>query len=182
MVSRGWGGRVGTVPGCIVPTNPRLKPGVVCMVSLSCSAGARGGTDVPQNNNPRFQPGVRRTSGVRREVCRGAEEEWWGIPVPCRVPRAHAGTGVHKRKTPGFNRGFGSQSLIGRGCVLPPNALESYFSSIPPLAANAPAKTSEMMAISLIRMLSDGPDVSLKGSPTVSPTTAALCVSEPFPP
>lgn len=31
-------------------------------------------------------------------------------------------------------------------------------------------------------MFIEGPDVSLKGSPTVSPTTAALCVSEPFPP
>jgi len=30
------------------------------------------------------------------------------------------------------------------------------------------------MAISLIRMLRDGPEVSLRGSPTVSPTTAAL--------
>ena len=30
-------------------------------------------------------------------------------------------------------------------------------------------------------MFSDGPDVSLNGSPTVSPTTAALWASEPFP-
>ena len=29
-------------------------------------------------------------------------------------------------------------------------------------------------------MFNDGPDVSLKGSPTVSPTTADLCASEPF--
>ena len=36
--------------------------------------------------------------------------------------------------------------------------------------------------ISLIRMFSDGPAVSLKGSPTVSPTTAALWASEPLPP
>ena len=31
-------------------------------------------------------------------------------------------------------------------------------------------------------MLIDGPEVSLKGSPTVSPTTAALWQSEPLPP
>ena len=31
-------------------------------------------------------------------------------------------------------------------------------------------------------MFIDGPEVSLKGSPTVSPTTAAACVSEPLPP
>lgn len=31
-------------------------------------------------------------------------------------------------------------------------------------------------------MLSDGPDVSLSGSPMVSPITAALCGSDPFGP
>src|SRR3546814_17610602 len=33
-----------------------------------------------------------------------------------------------------------------------------------------------------MRMFMDGPEVSLNGSPTVSPTTAALCGSEPLPP
>ena len=33
-----------------------------------------------------------------------------------------------------------------------------------------------------MRMFRDGPEVSLKGSPTVSPTTAALWHSEPLPP
>ena len=37
------------------------------------------------------------------------------------------------------------------------------------------------MLINLMRMLSDGPAVSLSGSPTVSPMTAALCASEPLP-
>ncbi|MFS7981943.1 hypothetical protein Hanom_Chr10g00956981 [Helianthus anomalus] len=36
--------------------------------------------------------------------------------------------------------------------------------------------------MSLIRMFSDGPEVSFKGSPTVSPITAALCGSDPFGP
>ena len=36
--------------------------------------------------------------------------------------------------------------------------------------------------MSFNKILIEGPEVSLKGSPTVSPTTAALCVSEPFPP
>jgi len=36
------------------------------------------------------------------------------------------------------------------------------------------------MADSLMRMLMDGPDVSFNGSPTVSPTTAALWASEPL--
>lgn len=33
-----------------------------------------------------------------------------------------------------------------------------------------------------MRMFSDGPDVSLRGSPTVSPITAALWASDPFGP
>ncbi len=45
-----------------------------------------------------------------------------------------------------------------------------------------PANTTATILINLIRMFSDGPEVSLNGSPTVSPTTAALCASEPFPP
>merc|ERR1712195_69514 len=36
-------------------------------------------------------------------------------------------------------------------------------------------KTREVMAESLTRMLMEGPEVSLSGSPTVSPTTAAAC-------
>jgi hypothetical protein len=36
--------------------------------------------------------------------------------------------------------------------------------------------------ITVMRVFKDGPAVSLNGSPTVSPTTAALCASEPFPP
>ena len=49
-------------------------------------------------------------------------------------------------------------------------------------ATVSPAITIETIDISLMRMLSEGPDVSLKGSPTVSPTTVALWQSEPLPP
>ena len=45
-----------------------------------------------------------------------------------------------------------------------------------------PAITMATMLISLISMLRLGPDVSLNGSPTVSPTTVALCTSPPLPP
>jgi hypothetical protein len=38
-------------------------------------------------------------------------------------------------------------------------------------------KTREVIAESLIRILMAGPEVSLSGSPTVSPTTAATCNS-----
>ena len=40
----------------------------------------------------------------------------------------------------------------------------------------------EIVDKSLIKILIEGPEVSLKGSPTVSPTTAALCASDPLPP
>ena len=36
------------------------------------------------------------------------------------------------------------------------------------------------MFVSLIKMLKDGPAPSFKGSPTVSPTTVAVCVGLPF--
>ncbi len=45
-----------------------------------------------------------------------------------------------------------------------------------------PTITIATIDISLIRILRLGPDVSLNGSPTISPTTAALCTSLPFPP
>ena len=54
------------------------------------------------------------------------------------------------------------------------------WEATPPNLMNAPPKTREVIAISLIRMLIDGPLVSFIGSPTVSPTTAALCASECF--
>ena len=48
--------------------------------------------------------------------------------------------------------------------------------------ATTVANTMETIDSSLIRMLIAGPEVSLNGSPTVSPTTAALWLSEPLPP
>ena len=48
--------------------------------------------------------------------------------------------------------------------------------------ATTAANTIETIESSLMRMLMDGPEVSLNGSPTVSPTTAALCSGEPLPP
>lgn len=40
----------------------------------------------------------------------------------------------------------------------------------------------DTMESNLMRMLMEGPEVSLNRSPTVSPATAALCASLPFPP
>ena len=44
------------------------------------------------------------------------------------------------------------------------------------------ANTSDSTAMSLIKMLLAGPEVSFSGSPTVSPMTAARWQSEPLPP
>lgn len=46
-----------------------------------------------------------------------------------------------------------------------PNSCKNYM--------NIGANTREITVINLIRMLIDGPEVSLNGSPTVSPFTAA---------
>src|SRR5215475_9897622 len=46
---------------------------------------------------------------------------------------------------------------------------------------NSGASTSVIVDSSLISTCSEGPAVSLNGSPTVSPTTAALCGSERLP-
>lgn len=45
---------------------------------------------------------------------------------------------------------------------------------------NELANIKDNIAISFIRMFNAGPDVSFSGSPTVSPTTAALWIYEPF--
>src|SRR3989454_9469199 len=47
---------------------------------------------------------------------------------------------------------------------------------------NSGAITSVIVLSSLMSTCNDGPAVSLNGSPTVSPTTAALCASERLPP
>merc|ERR1719174_1782951 len=44
----------------------------------------------------------------------------------------------------------------------------------------ADPKTKLRMAVSFMTMFNAGPDVSLSGSPTVSPVTEFLCASEPL--
>src|SRR2546428_5237917 len=51
-----------------------------------------------------------------------------------------------------------------------------------PAYTNRGARTSVIVLRSLISTCREGPAVSLNGSPTVSPTTAALWASERFPP
>ncbi|MNT45224.1 hypothetical protein D3C72_1817920 [compost metagenome] len=42
------------------------------------------------------------------------------------------------------------------------------------------AITNPIKQVNLIKIFIEGPEVSLNGSPTVSPVTAALCASEPL--
>lgn len=51
----------------------------------------------------------------------------------------------------------------------------------PPELATKVPKIREVMADNFMRILIDGPEVSFNGSPTVSPTTAALCSSVGLP-
>ena len=51
-----------------------------------------------------------------------------------------------------------------------------------PLPEKSGTRTSVIVERSLIKMWIEGPAVSLQGSPTVSPVTAALWASLPFPP
>jgi hypothetical protein len=57
-----------------------------------------------------------------------------------------------------------------------------YLKSRPPWVAKKGANTRDSTAMSLMRMLRDGPEVSFRGSPMVSPITAALWQSDPLGP
>lgn len=56
---------------------------------------------------------------------------------------------------------------------------ETHLLACQPRATTG-AISSATTLITLIKIDTPGPEVSLKGSPTVSPTTAALCVSLPL--
>ncbi len=66
---------------------------------------------------------------------------------------------------------------LGRGLTLRRSCVWSASDQ-----TKALANTRLTIVMTLIKMFIDGPEVSLNGSPTVSPTTAALCGSEPLPP
>jgi len=73
-----------------------------------------------------------------------------------------------KRKNPRSEDKLNLQALLGR------------FSKPCPLLmlAKKSANTNDRIAINFMTIFNAGPDVSLSGSPTVSPTTAALCTSD----
>ena len=69
-----------------------------------------------------------------------------------------------------------------RLCIYRAEALfPRYYRMKELTVATRPENTMETVEQSLMRMFREGPEVSLKGSPTVSPMTAALWQSEPLP-
>ena len=68
----------------------------------------------------------------------------------------------------------GAGSLTCSGMVV------TFLSVVQEVSAICGAMTRETMEASLMRMFMAGPEVSLKGSPTVSPVTDALWASEPL--
>jgi len=127
----------------------------------------RSGTDSPilppfhPSNLPSFQSSTTQSPGLEAE----------------RVPSCFQ---TQKRRDPFPDPAFewieGAPGAHLRNDQSPINWLTTA-----PYLTIRPAKTIETIEISLIRILSDGPEVSLKGSPTVSPTTVALWSSDPLP-
>ena len=67
----------------------------------------------------------------------------------------------------------GRSTAVGRGSE-EPRADADY----PPTVATKGAMSRDTTLMTLMRIATPGPEVSLNGSPTVSPTTAALWVSD----
>ena len=85
---------------------------------------------------------------------------------------ARPGDGVKKIRSE--SRQNPTRSAMAPGTLVLPCAEADGTSPFrPPPQLNNGAITRLTMAITLIRMFIEGPDVSLKGSPTVSPTTVA---------
>src|SRR5882757_3049880 len=75
-----------------------------------------------------------------------------------------------------------TQTAASTSSCLQPSAFSLQPSAFSLQLHNNGTNNSATMLMILINGLIAGPAVSLYGSPTVSPVTAALCVSEPLPP
>ena len=69
-----------------------------------------------------------------------------------------------------------------RGDLNDQGQLREAFDIAKPNLTIKPANTTETIVINFKSIFREGPAVSLKGSPIVSPTTDALWASVPFPP
>ncbi len=97
-----------------------------------------------------------------------------------KIPAFRRRSAIMRRAPLRITHGGPGTSFRGRLVALCRCGIGCY--SNPCTMMNSGANVSETMVMRLMRMFMDGPDVSLNGSPTVSPTTAALWASEPLPP
>ena len=94
----------------------------------------------------------------------------WNVPKhDCLYIIIHNGRTCKQNFKDSANFPGGSPKKIKAGAGLRPAPEISFYTDYMKIGA----KTRAIMVISLIRMLIEGPEVSLKGSPTVSPLTAA---------
>src|SRR5690606_16073523 len=114
-----------------------------------------------------------------RELERRVERQVWHVP-PSERPGARTGPSVVL--LPARPQPSSAPSIERTASNSMPTSVPPSSTRVPCRRANQGASTSATTLISLIRMFIAGPAVSLNGSPTVSPTTAALCGSEPLPP
>jgi len=120
-----------------------------------------------------------------------------GSSVPCRAQKKHASRGNRSSGPRAASKFFSRRRSRrqsprmrdGRRPVAREAGASGYRQSPRPSQAEIaganftmrPANTTLTMLMSLMRMFRLGPEVSLNGSPTVSPTTPALWSSEPLP-
>ena len=115
--------------------------------------GGSGAPPGPRESRPEDEPARRWGPTPARGGGGGGAPDWCPRPL---VPEA---TGA-------------------RGRSRHPHTRKSYFN----IPASTASSSSATMLVILIIGLTAGPAVSLYGSPTVSPVTAALWASEPLPP
>lgn len=150
--------------------------------------------------NPHYKKEKKRRKKPRGlEVCKNTKERsrteqgqgcgfgWHPLQLSSSSSSAH-----HQNKRPNYELTskipvqFRPKSIKSineeRGPTSYPEFLQKSLNSRPPCVAKKGANTRDSTAISLMRMFNDGPEVSFKGSPIVSPITAALCGSDPLGP
>src|SRR5439155_795508 len=146
---------------------------------------AGGGRERGRGRAPdgrRLSPGIRhRAAGAAVELGVRAEE-------PLAAAPAAEGAGALlfiQRAAAGALGAVRPQHPVGLGRELPPPLLVGLLDrEMLALGTrhSSGTRSSATMLMILISGLMAGPAVSLQGSPTVSPVTAALCASDPLPP
>ena len=192
LINRG----TGTYPSCTAPTNfGRITGGYQAKEQADYQAKHQAGTPpvarkkaavfldfssekrarrfyihfLPPFTGEVARPPVRAKRGRRMNSARR-----WG-PTPARPPSVSRAAA---RATPPPRRGE-EETSNKKGA---PSERLSRFVEAADQRARVASRSSATMLVILIIGLTAGPAVSLYGSPTVSPVTAALWASEPLPP